>query len=244
MGLLLPACRPWGRRHGSAPCLNPASTGPVPTQWEAVPPPPWSLAPSGGNASDPRLAVPRGGGRACSSSRDPNGPNQLPGSARVWCLLRVERGGHAPAAGSRAFWCQNDVAGPHVLAQALSASPGAGSAQAQHELAQPAQGGSVPCPSPRLSARLPVRPPATMHLGLPLPAILHPSPPLLRPPGSNRSSRGQNTISFNKLNLLRLLITSGVGSDQRWRGGRSPRGPGGRGGGYIWREKPRGPLPE
>lgn len=52
----------------------------------------------------------------------------------------------------------------------------------------------------------------------------HPSLPLLLCPwGSNRSSRGQNTISFNKLNLLRLLITSGVGSDQR--GGYSPGGP-------------------
>lgn len=58
-------------------------------------------------------------------------------------------------------------------------------------------------------------------------AVLCLSPPLpslaSRPWGSNRSSRGQNTISFNKLNLLRLLITSGVGSDQR--GGYSPGGP-------------------
>lgn len=56
-------------------------------------------------------------------------------------------------------------------------------------------------------------PPPTLHLGLP--ELSPPSPSLApRPWGSSRSSRGQNTISFNKLNLLRLLITSGVGSDQ------------------------------
>lgn len=58
------------------------------------------------------------------------------------------------------------------------------------------------------------QPPPTLasHLGLP-----NPSPTSLSPQGSNRSSLGQNTISFNKLNLLRLLITSGVASDQRER---------------------------
>lgn len=55
------------------------------------------------------------------------------------------------------------------------------------------------------------------------PPAIHPSS-LPCPLGSNRSSHGQNTISFNKLNLLRLLITSGVGSDQRQRGGCSPPG--------------------
>jgi hypothetical protein len=84
--------------------------------------------------------------------------------------------------------------------------------------------GLLPCPS----RQPPVKdsPPA-LHLGSLVP-FPHPSLPLLLCPwGSNRSSRGQNTISFNKLNLLRLLITSGVGSDQR--GGYSPGGPGGGG---------------
>ena len=61
-------------------------------------------------------------------------------------------------------------------------------------------------------------PPPASPLGLP-----NPSPTSLGPQGSNRSSRGQNTISFNKLNLLRLLITSGVASDQKERG-RQPWG--------------------
>lgn len=62
--------------------------------------------------------------------------------------------------------------------------------------------------------------PHNSHLGLPLPFSPLPCSPALHPLtplGSNRSSHGQNTISFNKLNLLRLLITSGVGSDQRER---------------------------
>lgn len=72
------------------------------------------------------------------------------------------------------------------------------------------------------------------------PPAVHPSS-LPCPLGSNRSSHGQNTISFNKLNLLRLLITSGVGSDQRQRGGCSPPGPCGGGGresrNHTWRRQ-------
>lgn len=79
----------------------------------------------------------------------------------------------------------------------------------------------------------------------PFPAFPHPSLPLLLSPwGSNRSSRGQNTISFNKLNLLRLLITSGVGSDQRQRGGYSPGGPCGGGREGEIHVCPGDPLPQ
>lgn len=93
-------------------------------------------------------------------------------------------------------------------------------------------------------------PPPASHLGLPLPSC--PFLALFCPLGSNRSSRGQNTISFNKLNLLRLLITSGVGSDQRQKEEAAAPGVlvevvGGEGGTHCGRQIttwPRGPLPQ
>lgn len=103
----------------------------------------------------------------------------------------------------------------------------------------------APCLPPRQQGS----PPAS-HLGLPLPS--RPSLAPFCPLGSNRSSSGQNTISFNKLNLLRLLITSGVGSDQRQREEAAAPGvpvevEGGKGGTRGGRQTttwPRGPLPQ
>lgn len=122
----------------------------------------------------------------------------------------------------------SDVAGP-TFAQALGTSPGAvllwldWAPPGSSLTAQPA---CDEAPTPKEvklvppSAQAPCfpcqwAPPPASHLGLPLPSPPLPAP--LRPLGSNRSSCGQNTISSNKLNLLRLLIMSGVGSDQRER---------------------------
>lgn len=195
--------------------------------------PPPSLAPSSGSASDPQLESHEGEELHCGLTQkaqaSPSAP--LPSPCGVWLRLRVERGQREPRA-SGGLSVPSDVAGP-TLAQAPGASAGAAllwldrarclppsQACTRHLLAPP-------CAQARCLPRQQASPPAASHLGLPLPFC--PSLAPLSPLGSNRSSRGQNTISFNKLNLLRLLITSGVGSDQRQR--KEAAAPAGGGGG-------------
>lgn len=160
----------------------------------------------------------------------------------VWRRLRVERVRRVPAAGRGLS--ARDVAGPTFVRVLSRVQGGTCSGSTGLVLGtQPASDG-VPLQCSGLLPCLNRQPqvkdtPPALHLGS-LVLFPHPSLPLLLCPwGSNRSSRGQNTISFNKLNLLRLLITSGVGSDQR--GGYSPGGPcgGGREGEIPLRETNR-----